>query len=196
MVDTMPAASGRDVLRLAEVSRRTGVHVLAVTGLHTEKYYPGRPWAQEASPDILADLFTADIEEGIDRYDYTGPVVERTPHRAGLVKVVTTGSEISPRNRRLFEAAVEVHRRTGAPVLTHCEEGHGPLEQLELLRELHMPLDRVVLSHTDKVPDTALHKELLSAGVNLEYDQALRQAAHPSPAIDMCPLGSFQSGAR
>ena len=77
---------------------------------------------------------------------------------------------------------MEVHRRTGAPVLTHCEEGHGPLEQLELLRELRMPLDRVVLSHTDKVPDTALHKELLSAGVNLEYDQALRQAAHPSPA--------------
>ena len=181
MVDAMPAGSGRNVGALAAVSRRTGVHIVAVTGLHTAKYYPGQPWAQEASPETLADLFTADIEAGIDRYDYTGPVVERTPHRAGLIKVVSGGPTIDARNRRLFEAAAEVHRRTGAPVLTHCEEGTGALEQLELLRDLGMPLERVVLSHTDKIPEAGLHKELLSSGVNLEYDQALRQADDPAP---------------
>ncbi|MBT8201989.1 MAG: TatD family hydrolase [Acidimicrobiia bacterium] len=181
MVDTMPAASGRNVGALAEISRRTGVHILAVTGLHTAKYYPGRPWAQEASPETLADLFTADIEVGIDRYDYTGPVVERTSHRAGVIKVVSGGPSIDDRNRRLFEAAAEVHRRTGAPVLTHCEEGRGAVEQVELMRDLGMPLERVVLSHTDKVPEAGLHKELLSSGVNLEYDQALRQADDPAP---------------
>jgi predicted metal-dependent phosphotriesterase family hydrolase len=38
-----------------------------------------------------------------------------------------------------------------------------------------MPLHRVVLSHTDKIRDTAYHTDLLESGVYLEYDQALRQ---------------------
>lgn len=182
MVDTMPAASGRSVVRLAAISQRTGIHVVAVTGLHTEKYYPGQPWAQEANPDILADLFEADIADGIDRFEYTGPVIERTAHRAGLMKVVTSGPDTTSRDHRLFEAAAEVNRRTGAPILSHCEEGRGALEQLALFEQVGMPLHRVVLSHTDKIPEPALHKELLSSGVHLEYDQALRQGGDEKPA--------------
>jgi phosphotriesterase-related protein len=182
MVDTMPCASGRDVVRLAAVAERTGLHVLATTGLHTEKYYPGHRWALEASAEVLADLFIADIVEGIDRFDYTGPVVERTGHRAGLLKIVTSGTTINRRDRRLFEAAAIVHERTGVPILTHCEEGLGAAEQLALLTELGVPLTRVVLSHTDKITDPGLHRELLSSGVNLEYDQALRQAGDEEPA--------------
>ncbi|MDH3425560.1 MAG: aryldialkylphosphatase [Acidimicrobiia bacterium] len=182
MVDAMPCASGRDVMRLAAVSKRAGVHVIATTGLHTPKFYPGHRWALEASADVLAELFVADIETGIDRFDYTGPVVERTDHRAGILKIVTSGTTITERDRRLFEAAAITHERTGVPILTHCEEGVGAPEQLALLAELGVPLTRVVLSHTDKITDPTLHKELLSSGVNLEYDQALRQATDEEPA--------------
>jgi phosphotriesterase-related protein len=181
MVDAMPCASGRDVERLAAVSERSGLHVIATTGLHTEKYYPGHRWALEASADVLAGLFTADIVDGIDRFDYTGPAIERTGHRAGILKIVTSGSTITARDRRLFEAAAITHQRTGVPILTHCEEGAGAPEQLALLTEFGVPLTRVVLSHTDKIADSGLHKELLSSGVNLEYDQALRQATNEAP---------------
>ena len=176
MVDAMPCASGRDVVRLAQISRRSGVHIIAVTGLHTAKYYPGQPWAREADVETLAALFRADIEEGIDAWEYTGPVVTRTAHRAGMLKIATAGPEPDAAERRLFEAAAAVARATGAPVLTHCEQGEGGLEQIELLRAAGLPLDRVVLSHTDKRADLGYHRELLTAGVNLEYDQALRQA--------------------
>lgn len=175
MVDAMPCASGRNVLKLAEVSRATGVHVVAATGLHTAKYYAAAPWATALSPAALADLFTADIEEGIDRFDYTGPVVERTPHRAGIIKVATTGESPNDAERRLFEAAAIAHHRTGAPVLTHCEEGRGALAQVELLSGLGVEPTRVVMSHTDKVRDLGYHRDLLETGVNVEYDQVLRQ---------------------
>jgi len=33
----------------------------------------------------------------------------------------------------------------------------------------------VVMSHTDKEPDFGYHNEILSSGVNVEYDQSLRQ---------------------
>ena len=176
MVDAMPAASGRDASRLAEISRRTGVHVVACTGLHTAKYYEGHPWALQESPDVLAGLFVADIEEGIDAYDYTGPVVRRSTHRAGILKMATQDDHPSERERRVFAAAAEAQRRTAVPLLTHCEGGRGAMAQIELLQELGVPLERVVVSHTDKVTDLGYHRDLLGTGVNLEYDQGLRRA--------------------
>jgi 5-phospho-D-xylono-1,4-lactonase len=176
MVDAMPCAAGRDPVRLAAVSRQSGVSLVAATGLHTERWYPGLSWANEAGPDVLADLFTADVVEGVDRFDYRGPVVERTAHRAGVVKIGWLEETPSARDRRVYEAAAETHRRTGVPVLTHCEGGRGGLAQVELLTGYGVAADRIVLSHTDKVADPGYHRELFATGVYLEYDQALRQA--------------------
>jgi phosphotriesterase-related protein len=175
MVDAMPAASGRNVVKLAEVSRRTGMRVVAATGLHTAKYYEAHRWTSEEPPEVLAELFVADVTEGIDSYDYLGPVVRRTRHQAGILKVAMLGPEPADRDRRLFAAAAIAHAATGVPILTHCEEGRGGDTQVGLLAELGVPLARVVMSHTDKVADPGYHRELLAAGVNLEYDQALRE---------------------
>lgn len=175
VVDAMPAASGRDPVRLAEISRRSEINIVACTGLHTSKYYEGEPWTIEDSPDLLAARFMADVVEGIDRYDYLGPVIERTSYRAGILKVAVLEAAPTGRDRRVFEAAALTHDATGVPILTHCEGGVGAIAQVELLGELGVPLDRVVISHTDKVSDLSYHRDLLETGVYLEYDQALRQ---------------------
>jgi phosphotriesterase-related protein len=174
VVDAMPADAGRNVVKLAEVSRRAGVHVVAATGLHHARFYGERHWGELLEPERLAELFVADLTEGIDAHDCNGPVVARTPHRAGVVKVAGSLDGPSDRDRRVFAAAALAAARTGAPVLTHCEAGTGGLAQLRLLDDLGLPLDRVVLSHTDKVPDRGYHRELLSAGAWLVYDQGLR----------------------
>ncbi len=175
VVDAMPAASGRDPVRLAEISRKSGVHVIACTGLHTSKYYEGQRWTAEESPEVLAGRFIADIVEGIDRYDYMGPVIHRTPHRAGILKVAVLEDTPTPRDTRVFESAAIAHEATGVPILTHCEGGRGAIAQVELLVGLDVPLDRVVISHTDKIADLSYHRDLLETGVYLEYDQAARQ---------------------
>ncbi len=188
VVDALPCAIGRDPLRLASTSRRSGVHIIATTGLHTRKWYPGLSWANELDPQALADLFVADIDEGIDRFDYRGPHVERTPHRAGVIKVGTLQEEPNDRDRRAFAAAAETHHRTGVPILTHCEEGKGGLEQLELFAEFGISPETIVLSHTDKVGDIGYHLELAATGVYLELDQALRHpigADNPTVRIAM-----------
>ena len=64
--------------------------------------------------------------------------------------------------------------RAGTALLTHCEAGTGGLAQLRLLDDLGVPLDRVVLSHTDKVADLGYHRELLASGAYVVYDQGLR----------------------
>ncbi|MGV8978318.1 MAG: phosphotriesterase family protein [Cellulomonas sp.] len=194
MVDAMPCASGRDVLRLAEVSRRTGVAVLAMTGLHHERYYGPRHWSIRIPVETLADLFVADVVEGVDAFDYTGPIVSRTEHRAGIIKLATSGEVATPREVQVLEAVALAARRTGIPVLTHLEHGRGGVQQLELLDRNGIPPTQVVLSHPDKVDDVGYHRELAQSGAFLEYDQAIRHADSQPSASARLALALAEDG--
>jgi len=170
----MPADAGRNVAKLAEISRRAGVHVVAATGLHHARYYGERHWGELLEPEELAELFLAELTEGIDAHDLNGPVVRRTAHRAGVVKVAGSLDGPSDRDRRVFEAAAIAVATAGTALLTHCEAGTGGVAQLRLLEDLKVPLERVILSHTDKVADRGYHRELLATGAYVVYDQGLR----------------------
>jgi predicted metal-dependent phosphotriesterase family hydrolase len=174
VVDALPCDAGRNVRKLADISRRSGVHVLAPTGLHLARYYEDGHWSVTATEGELARLFEADVLEGIDENDYTGPIVHRTEHRAGFVKVAGSGGSLIDRDRRVFRAAAAVHRATGCPILTHCTDGTAGIEQLRLLADEGADLGHVVLSHTDKVVDRGYHREMLSTGAAVEYDQSFR----------------------
>ena len=78
VVDAMPCDCGRNVVKLAELSRRTGIHIVAPTGLHHERYYGPDHWSARLSVDEIADRFALDITDGIDANDYAGPTVRRT----------------------------------------------------------------------------------------------------------------------
>jgi 5-phospho-D-xylono-1,4-lactonase len=165
MVDCMPTGSGRDIKKLADISERSGIHIIAATGLHTSKYYDKFDPLELSDVDGLASIFVKEINEGC----------EGTFHKAGIIKVSTAGSVPTTRDLQLFEAAAIAHKATGAPILTHCEHGKGALQQLDILQELEVDLSSVVMSHTDKESDFGYHREILSSGVNVEYDQSLRQ---------------------
>ena len=112
--------------------------------------------------------------DGIDALDYGGPVLRRTEYRAGVIKVAGSAGGPSPRDGVVFEAAAEAHRSTGAPLLTHCENGTGALEQVRLLGDLGVDARHVVLSHVDKVVDRGYHREILATGAFGEYDNSFR----------------------
>jgi predicted metal-dependent phosphotriesterase family hydrolase len=173
-IDAMPADCGRNPSKLAELSRLSGVHIVAATGLHHEKFYGPSHWSLRASEDELADLFAADVTDGIDERDYGGPIVRRTEVRAGIVKVAGSEGGPSARDLPVFRAAAAVHVRTGAPVHTHCEAGTGALEQVRLLADTGVPAKHVTLSHVDKVVDRGYHREIFATGAFAVYDQAFR----------------------
>ncbi|HKF86259.1 MAG TPA: hypothetical protein VKB30_10780, partial [Candidatus Limnocylindrales bacterium] len=177
VVDAMPASAGRNVAKLASISERSGVHVVAATGLHLAKYYADDGWSETEPATSLADRFVADVVEGIDEHDYLASTVSRTGHRAGVVKVAGSGRRLGDRDRRIFEAAALAHDATGCPVLTHCTDGYGALEQLRFLADHGVDAHHVTLSHTDKVVDRAYHAEILATGAFVEYDQGFRWPA-------------------
>lgn len=185
MIDSMPCDCGRNVMKLAEISRRSGVHIVCPTGLHLAKYYDPGHWGNFYSEDQLATLFIAEITEGIDAHDCNGPIINRTPHRAGLIKIAT-GETITARQEKIFAAAATAHRETGCPILTHTEQGELGLEQVEMLQKHGVDLAHVVLSHLDRKPDLASHREILSTGVCVEYDSAFRwKAGQGNPTLDL-----------
>ena len=174
MVDTMPASCGRNVLKLAEVSRNSRINIIVPTGIHLEIYYPPNHWRYHLSIDELTELFIQDITQGVDELDYNCPVVKRTMHKAGMIKLATGDEEITDHQRQIFEAVVNAHRETGAPILTHTNGGKLALEQAMLFEKLGADLNHVVISHVDKMRDLAYHHDLMQTGVYVEYDSHFR----------------------
>jgi len=190
-VDAMPAAAGRDASRLATISERSGIAIVATTGLHHDRYYGALHWSNRASADELADLFIADLVDGIDVFDYTGPIVRRTANKAGLVKAATNGPSLNARDVRNLEAVGMASVSTGAPVLTHCEGGLGGMEQVEFLSARGVPAGSVILSHVDKSADLGYLRDLAATGAYLELDQTLRQSDRGTESISVRAVASL-----
>jgi phosphotriesterase-related protein len=152
--------------------------------LHHDRYYHNDDPLEKTSAEELAELFLTDINVGM----------ENTSAKAGAIKVVTSGVKIKDREYRLFEAAAIAHQKSGAPILSHCEHGTGAIEQIKLFQELRIDLNRVTLSHTDKEFDLKYHQEILSTGINVEYDQSLRQFEDSNPKSAQLTLEMVNQG--
>ncbi|GAB2575239.1 phosphotriesterase [Streptomyces capparidis] len=155
VVQWTPHGMGRRRADLAALARRTGVHLVAATGLHQAVHYP--PGVLERIGDGLAELFTAELT--------TAPV------RAGLIKVAGDFHRLDGHARRTMAAAASAHHATGAPVAVHLEGGTAALEVIDLLCGEHgMPPERVVLGHLGRFPDIRVHRWAAERGVFLAFD--------------------------
>lgn len=135
IVDATPFDLGRDVELLADVSRRSGVTIIAATGhwLVPSVFMLNRSTAE------LATMFTADLATGADG----------TAIRCGVIKAASE-EEITEFDRRVLEAAAIAHRETGAPIITHAAARNRIGEaQAAVFEALGVPPDRVVIGHSD-----------------------------------------------
>ncbi len=186
LVEMTPLGFGRDPDGLAEVSRRTGVAVVAATGFHKLGYYADTHWLHHYTEEQIADLLVAELVEGLDRGGYEGPLVDRSPARAGVVKLATEYHRAGPAVERLAAAIGLAHARTGAPVSTHTEKGTMAHAQLDLLEAAGVAPDAVILGHVDHNPDPGLLGELASRGAYLCCDMPGRVKYGPdSQTLDL-----------
>ncbi|HAI11875.1 MAG TPA: aryldialkylphosphatase [Phycisphaerales bacterium] len=190
MVDSMPMACGRNVHKLAEISGKTGIHILCPTGIHLAQYYTPGHWSTRLDEDALAALFVSEILDGIDNNDGNGPHWLSGKHRAGLIKIAGGLDQLDDQQQAIFRAAAQAHCITGAPILTHTEQGTAAMEQLSILQDHGVDLKHVVLSHLDRKPDSTYHRDVLQSGVRLEYDSCFRwKSVNENPTMNLiCEL--------
>lgn len=183
IVEATPCGIGRDPNALIEISKRTAVHVIAATGVHRENYYLDTHWRFHYSVEEIAALWQAEVEEGMELSGYEGPIVKRSSARAGIIKIGTDYQNIAKATRKAAEAAAIVHKRTGAPILTHSEQGTMMLEQIEMFGALGVAPEHTIISHADRNPDWFVHRDVTQTGAFVQYDCMGRIKYFPESTI-------------
>jgi len=159
MVDVTNRGMGRDVGKLQAIARRTGVNVVAATG-----YYHG-PWL----PPEVCQLDVGGLAEIMEREVLEG--IGGTGVRAGIIaEIGTSPGEIIPAEEKVLRAAGRAHRRTGAPISTHCSLGTMAKEQLDILETEGVDPARVAIGHLDLMDNIEYHVEIARRGVFVQYD--------------------------
>ncbi|MFJ7273562.1 phosphotriesterase [Kitasatospora sp. NPDC098663] len=183
-VQWTPYGMGRGADSLAKLSRATGVHVVAATGLHQAAHYD--PDALPALYDGLAERFTAELTTGLTAEPATelpglpGPPGSPEAVRAGLIKIACDPGTTTAHTHRVMAAAADAHHSTGAPIAVHLEPRADPHLVLNRLHARHgVPPHRIILGHLTRLPDVRVHRELAAKGVYFALDSPSR-AGHPA----------------
>jgi phosphotriesterase-related protein len=183
IVEATPCGIGRDPNALLEISQKTGVHVIAATGVHRESYYLDTHWRFHYEVDEIVALWQAEIEQGMELSGYEGPMVRRSSARAGIIKIGTDYQNIASATRKAAEAAAAVHHLTGAPILTHSEQGTMMLEQIEMFDSFGVRPEHIIISHADRNPDWFVHRDVAQTGSFMQYDCMGRIKYFPESTI-------------
>lgn len=162
IVDSTGMFHGRDVNLFEALSRSTGVHIVASTGMGPEEmlggYFltpqtnPPTPWPAEK----FADLFTKEVTEGM--------VVPRVERRgaAGLVASTATVEGMTATDESLFRGAARTALNTGVPV--SIRYGKDALGDLGVVLDEQLPAHRIVVGGLDR-------RDAAAAGAPLEVAQ-------------------------
>ncbi len=158
LVDVTTMDLGRDIRFLEEASLLSGVQIIAATG--TWRDIPRAFWS--ATPDMIADLYVREIEEGI----------EGTGIKAGIIKVANDVEGITPEGEIILRAAAQAHNRTGVPISTHSwAPGRVGEWQVRIFEDEGVDLNRVYIGHSNDTTDIDYLLGLLRKGVWLGMDR-------------------------
>lgn len=183
IVDTQPFGCGRNVEKLVAVSQASDVPIIVTTGFQHRKFYLPDHWQYRYEEAAIYQLLLAEIVEGVDANNYDGPLVERLPVKAGVVKVAGDYNHVNANMKRLIRVVGRLHQETGVPVFAHTERGTAGAELLDLLEQAGVPPARVMLSHVDRNPDFYVHRHLAARGAFLQYDSPSRIKYQPEHLV-------------
>lgn len=147
-------------LRLAELSKRTGVHIVCGAGFYVGSTHPTH--LAEASVEAIAEEIAREVTEGVG-----GSAV-----RAGIIGEIGLSYPIKPGEKKVLCASAIAQRRTGAALMIHPGRNEDtPQEIVDILREAGADLSRVVIAHIDRtIFSPATLTRLAATGVVIELD--------------------------
>lgn len=164
VVDVTTFDVGRDVRFGQEVSRKSGMQIVACTGQHffAPESYNAR------SLEEITEVFIREIEQGIDGTDI----------KAGVIKVAARSEAMTPAEEKVFKAAARAGKATGIPVQTHTNsQRHGGEKQADIFEAEGLSPARVSLGHSNDTDDMDYLTGLAKRGYTLGMDHAFRGMA-------------------
>lgn len=171
IIDAQPGGCNRDQRALFQISKQTGINIIASTGFHKLIFYPQEHWIFTSTVSELTRFFLHELQEGMYTHIDTGFHHEFTPIRAGIIKTALDREGLTPRYRCLFTAAASAALKAGVPVMVHIEQGADPEALLDFLLAEGVPADRIMFCHMDRaVEPLPFYTRVLEKGIYLEFD--------------------------
>jgi phosphotriesterase-related protein len=157
---------GRDVAALKEISERSGVRVIAISGFYIEDCLPD--YVDEASIEELVEIVVKEVTEGADG----------TEIRTGLLKSGVGRPVIEGREAKCAHAVARAQLRTGLAITTHTSAssrfevpgGNLGMQHLDLFEEEGVDPSRVIIGHTDENVDIRNLVTMARRGAYLQFD--------------------------
>jgi phosphotriesterase-related protein len=165
IVDLTTYDVGRDIRFLEEVSRKSGLAMIAATG---QRFFP--PKASGVSMPArtiagLAEFFTKEIEQGIDG----------TAIKAGVIKIGIITKDLTALEETGLRAAARASKASGAPIRTHTAAAQRAGEShAVILEEEGIDPAGVSFDHSDDSGDMDYFLGLVRRGYSLGMDHVHR----------------------
>ena len=178
MIDVTTPDLGRDIERVKEAAQRSGVNVIAATGIWLNPVISilgGQlGWFQDASVDEIMDVFVREIEVGIADSNV----------RAGVIKVANTEPPgVGELQEKILRAAARTAIRTSVPITTHTTPYDIGREQMRIFDDEGVPRHLVTMGHAFTDDLDYLH-EVLEGGRYISVDYFNVGSAGVDPELE------------
>jgi phosphotriesterase-related protein len=158
IVDLTTVDLGRDIALIAEVAKRSRVHVVVATGVW---WMPQRYFSAHGV-DAVADLFIRDITQGIGASGI----------KAGIIKCATDTAGVTPVIENVLRASARAQKATGVPISTHTwAAGRSGEAQQAIFAQEGVDLRRVIIGHSGDSEDLGYLRGLMERGSTIGMDR-------------------------
>jgi len=158
IVDATPINMGRDIDIICEVAEKSGVQIIASTGL----YSVDEPFLFGWDLDRIVEQLIPEVTEGI----------QGTNIKAGIIKCATDAPEISETNKKLLQSAALLHKRTGLPITTHSSSvNKNGLSQQKILLDEGVEPRKLIIGHCGETTDLKYLESLLKKDCLIGLDR-------------------------
>jgi len=158
IVDCTTVDLGRDIQFVTEVARRSGMQIIACTGM----YYDVPRYFHNRSADLMAELFVREIRQGIAGSDI----------KAGIIKCATDEAGMTTQVEKVLRACARAHRATGVPITTHTyAAGEMGTRQQDIFAAEGVDLSRVIIGHSGDSKDIEYLLRLIGRGSYIGMDR-------------------------
>ncbi|MGI5922666.1 MAG: hypothetical protein GX945_15040 [Lentisphaerae bacterium] len=161
IIDATPLNLARDIPLLAEVSRRSGVNIIAATGM----YYLDDFAFWKVPPEIMAEYFVEECRSGI----------RDSGIRPAVLKCAVEAPQISNSNRNYLEIMAIAQKATGLPIIAHSRSAtRNGLLMMDFFHEHGVDPARIIIGHCLDSCDVGYVRELLARGCYVGCDRIYR----------------------
>jgi len=159
-VDATPITLGRDVSLLRACAEKSGMNIIACTGL----YWNVQPFFHYGiDAQVVADLMLREVEKGM----------EGTDSLPGFVKCAANTAIAGTKfEEAIVTATAMVAKETGLPVYTHTQPGSRmALRHKEIFDAYGIPAHKVAYGHTFSIVDEEYIHSIIAGGGWASCDQ-------------------------